>query len=65
MSDWYLLFDGSSPDGRGYPKFVGRTTNKAEAKKHHEKVSRDPYSTGMVMIANDNSYTRADDDWFK
>lgn len=58
---WYLLFDGSSPDGRGEPDYVGRTSHKESAKKHYKKVSKSPYSTGKVMIANDFKYRRAND----
>lgn len=65
MSLWYLLFDGSSPDGRGEPKYVGRTTHKEEAKKHFNKVESSPYSTGKVMIANDFAYRRATPTDFK
>lgn len=61
MSLWYLLFDGSSEDGRGEPKYIGRTTSKEIAKKHFMKVNRSPYSTGKVMIADDFSFSRAID----
>ena len=33
MDNWYLLFDGTSTDGRGQPKYVGRTLSKKNAKK--------------------------------
>jgi hypothetical protein len=59
MSLWYLLFDGSSTDGRGEPKYTGRTTHKELAKKHFKKVDKNPYSTGKVMIANDFGYGNA------
>ena len=59
MSLWYLLFDGSSPDGRGEPKYTGRTTHKAVAKKHFKKVDSNPYSIGRVMIASDFGYGNA------
>ena len=47
-STWYLLYDGSSPDGRGTPRYIGRTRNKLVAKKHYKDISKDPYSTGGV-----------------
>jgi len=53
MGLWYLLFEGSSPDGRGEPKYVGRTKHQAQAYKCFKKVNNSPYSTGKVMIAND------------
>lgn len=59
MMTWYLLFDGSSPDGRGELDYKGRTTHKNVAKKHFEKVEGNPYSTGKVMIANDFQFRRA------
>lgn len=65
MALWYLLFDGSSPDGRGEPKYVGRTTSKALAQKHFKEVESNPYSTGKVMIANDFAFRRATTTDFK
>lgn len=59
MKTWFLLFDGSSPDGRGQPAFVGRTTNKAKARKHYEACRKDPYSTGNVRIATNHNYSIA------
>ena len=56
---WFLLFDGSSEDGRGEPKYCGRTSHKEVAKKHFQKVDSSPYSTGKVMIANDFDFRRA------
>lgn len=58
---WYLLFDGSSEDGRGEPTYVGRTKHQALAYKHFKKVSKSPYSTGKVMIANDFKLWRAEE----
>lgn len=64
---WYLLFDGTSPDGRGEPKYVGRTSHKRLAKKHFDSVDRNknPYSTGKVMIANDSDFRQATTKDFK
>jgi hypothetical protein len=50
---WYLLFGGTSSDGRGEPRYIGRTSHKAVAKEHFEGINSNPYSTGKVMIAND------------
>jgi len=50
---WYLLFGGSSPDGRGEGDYVGRTTDKKVAFKHFNRISKDPYSTGCVKIITD------------
>ena len=55
MKTWYLLYDGSSPDGRGDAKYIGRTVIKKEAERHHEKTRKNPYSTGYVMAVTDDS----------
>lgn len=55
---WFLLYDGSSPDGRGHPEFVGRTTDPKEAKAHWEKC-QNPYSTGKVVIVTDEKQEQA------
>lgn len=65
MIIWYLLYDGTSVDGRGIPDYVGRTTNKEVARKHHKNVRSSPYSTGKVMVANDFALFQADDAWFE
>ena len=53
MDTWFLLEDGSSPDGRGRGKYVGRTTDKQKALKHFMKVRKSPYSTGRVLVVTD------------
>lgn len=53
---WFLLFDGNSPDGRGQPKYVGRTTDEKTAAEHYAKVSSNPYSTGEVVVVTDEEY---------
>lgn len=30
LGNWYLLYDGQSTDGRGYTKYLTRTTDKTE-----------------------------------
>ena len=56
---WYLLFDGSSPDGRGNPNYIGRTTDKKKAVAHYKKC-KSPYSTGKVIIVTDDRHTQMD-----
>jgi len=46
----FLLYSGTSEDGRGSANYSGRTTDKAKAKKHYDKCSSNPYSTGYVLI---------------
>ena len=53
MDPWFILYDGTSPDGRGSPQFCGRTTDPIEARKHFLKCDSDPYSTGRVRIVTD------------
>ena len=59
METWYLLFDGSSADGRGQGRYIGRTTDKEAARKHYMKCAKDPYSTGRVDIVTDTKIERA------
>lgn len=56
---WYLLFDGTSVDGRGDGKFFKRTTHKGEAYNHYKKIKKSPYSTGKVMLVNDFDFRNA------
>jgi hypothetical protein len=61
---WYLLFGGTSDDGAGPGKYIGRTTDYEEAREHYEECKRNPYSVGYVMIVTDTRYDRAwDQDW--
>jgi len=52
---WFILEGGSSPDGRGTPKYERRTTSGYEAFVHLSKVANDPYSTGRVVAYTDDS----------
>ena len=63
MSDindpWYLLYSGQSVDGMGAPDYSGRTLNKKTAYIHFKTCQENPYSTGMVMIADERECRRA------
>ena len=61
----YLLFDGASVDGRGEPKYAGKTTHIKITKAHFEKCSKNPYSIGRVMVANDFKFFVADKSTFE
>ena len=50
---WYVLYDGSSNDGRGEPSFMKRTTSKSEAYKHYLGCQKNPYSNGKARIITD------------
>tara|TARA_R110000764_G_scaffold237197_1_gene333160 strand:+ start:304 stop:507 length:204 start_codon:yes stop_codon:yes gene_type:complete len=56
MEDIYLLFEGTSEDGRGFPAFQKRTTSAQEAKAHYEKCDGNVYSNGKVMILKETSF---------
>lgn len=53
---WYLLYSGSSADGRGHPSYVGRTIHESIAMEHW-KTCTSPYSNGKVVIVDDNKET--------
>lgn len=53
MKTWYLLYDGSSADGRGTPRYIGRTLDIGVAMDHYEKCESSPYCTGKVIIITD------------
>ena len=52
---WFLLYDGTSVDGRGNPHYAGRTLDIKVAKAHLRKCMRDPYSIGNVRVVTDES----------
>lgn len=55
---WFLLYGGSSADGSGPGKYIGRTTESDVAFKHAKECARDPYSTGYVIAVTDKSEIR-------
>lgn len=65
METWFLLYDGQSEDGRGSGQYIGRTTDKEYAKSHYDRVTKNPYSTGNVVVVTDEWARRADQfiDW--
>lgn len=64
---FFLLYGGTSEDGRGYPKFERCTTDKTEAKRHFVRCKGNPYSVGHVDIVTQNCMVQASDDtdWSK
>ena len=50
---WYLLYGGTSIDGRGMGDYIGRTTDKTEAVRHFRKAADSPYSIGHVLVVTD------------
>ena len=60
MNEWYLLYGGSSADGRGDAVYKGRTIEKSEALAFYVKHIKDnPYSTGKVQIITNQYIYRA------
>lgn len=51
---WYLLYGGSSEDGRGPGVYEGRTTDVKVALAFRKKLDKvGPYSTGYVHAVTD------------
>lgn len=55
---WYLLYSGSSDDGRGESEYVGRTRNASDAAKHFRKSIKNPYSIGYVAVITDEEVVK-------
>lgn len=55
----YLLWGGTSGDGRGTPTYVGLTEDKAKALSHACVQASDPYALGHVDIATETTHKRA------
>lgn len=58
MAKWYLMYDGSSPDGRGGAKYFGRTTDREIAEEFYLSNKKNPYWTGYVDIVTYDKITR-------
>jgi hypothetical protein len=54
---WYLIYEGSSPDGRGSPAFSYRTTDRARALNSLKEMRDNPYSNGYVIMVTDEEST--------
>ena len=53
MEEWFLLYDGSSVDGRGSPDYFGRTKDRKLAMEWLKERETNPYSIARVMIITD------------
>lgn len=51
---WFLLYSPTVSDIMGNGKYVGRTTNKEQARKHWRECMSDPYNIGKVVYITDN-----------
>ena len=62
----YLLYSGSSSDGRGEGTYIGRTTDIDKAIEHFNLINKSTYSTGKVVCVTDTKLINLmwDDDWF-
>lgn len=56
----YMMFDGSSADGRGSGKYTGYTRDKSKAFKHFMET-QNPYSTGHVDVLTNRALIRISD----
>ena len=52
-SPWFILYNGTSPDGYGLPRFCGRTRDAKFALNHFRACARNPYAIGRVEIVTD------------
>lgn len=59
LEPWFLLYGGTSEDGAGPGRYVGRTTDRDAALRHFHEIKRNPYSTGGVDIVTDSTLRRA------
>jgi hypothetical protein len=50
---WYLLYSGSSVDGRGHGVYTSRTIDAVAAARHALACLQNPYATGYVLAVND------------
>lgn len=58
IDKWFLMYDGSSPDGRGSAKYVGRTEDWEIARAFYDVNENNPYWTGYVEIVTDKTIER-------
>lgn len=52
---WFILYGGTSVDGRGHEAFVERTTNSKVAKRHLKRNEKNPYFVGSVDVITDEA----------
>lgn len=63
---WYVLYSGSSEDGRGPGVYWGRTTSTMTALTFYRKnIKNNPHSTGRVVGFTDGHEIRFDEDSLK
>jgi hypothetical protein len=53
---WYLVFAGSSCDGRGDPDFKGRTTDRLDAISLYRKFVCSSYDFGRIVEVTATTY---------
>ena len=49
----FLLYEGTSTDGRGFPKFKCRTYSVIQAFNHWKKTQKSQYDIGQVKMITD------------
>lgn len=67
MKTWYILLRGESVDGRGFPEYFRRTTDKSIAREYYKDCYNNQHSMGQVWIFTDSERVLADyfTDWDK
>lgn len=64
--NWFLLFDGSSEDGRGPGSYKSRTTSADTALTFYRKnIKGNSYSTGKVIMVTDTHQHLMNEDAIK
>lgn len=65
-SPWFLMYGGSSEDGRGPGQYLGRTFHPCHALTFYRKhIKGNPYSTGYITAVFDGHTEHVDEDWLK
>lgn len=52
----FILYDGTSVDGRGTGNFLKATESKEEALVHYKNIKLDPYSIGKVQVLTEDIF---------
>ena len=52
----YLFFHGTGPDGRGYAKYAGRTTDLPQVVTFLQRERQVPWSTSYVAVVSYDTY---------
>lgn len=63
---WFMMYGGSSEDGRGSGQYLGRTFYPSHALTFYRKhIKGNPYSVGHIMAIFDDRTEHVDEEWLK